>query len=178
MDREIPGVPGRAHDGIRPPAAIGELDRLRLAEHDHARRFEPLDGEGRLFGRRRRPGLGARPCPMTRVVEDVLDGDRDSMERSHRIGGPRLVPRRGGKPRLPLEDADEGMELPVQLPDSPEIEIDQLAGRGLARREGLRQGFAGPEGIAGSSFVHGSRFLLVGRVVGGDQLNPAAPLPS
>ena len=56
---------------------------------------------------------------MTRVVEDVLDGDRDSMEGSHRMGGPRLVPRLGGKPRLPLEDADEGMELPVQLPDSP-----------------------------------------------------------
>jgi hypothetical protein len=59
------------------------------------------------------------------------------MEGSHRMGGPRLVPRLGGKPRLPLEDADEGMELPVQLSDSPEIEIDKLARRGLARREGL-----------------------------------------
>ena len=109
MNRKVPGVPGRAHDGIRPPAAIGELDRLRLAEHDHARRLEPLDGEGGLLGRRRRPGLGARPRPMARVVEEVLDGDGDSMEGPHRMGGPRLVPGLGGKPRLPFEDTDEGM---------------------------------------------------------------------
>ena len=36
------------------PAAIGELDRLRLADHDHPRRLEPPHrGGGR---RRRRPG--------------------------------------------------------------------------------------------------------------------------
>ena len=82
---------------------------------------------------------------MARVVEEVLDGDGDSMEGPHRMGSPRgSFPGLGGKPRLPFEDTDEGMQFSVQRPDAREIEIHQLAGRGLTRRESRRQGFTAP----------------------------------
>ncbi len=106
--------------------AVGELVRVQLAEHDRARRPEPLDGE--RVPRSRRGVLeheGMRCGDGSGDVDDVLDRDGDTPERA--LG----VRRRGESvclgERLLGPDGDVRIDIAVELLDAIEVALDGFA---------------------------------------------------
>ena len=106
--------------------AVGELVRVQLAEHDRARRPEPLDGERVARGRR---GVleheGMRRRDGSGDVDDVLDRDGDTPERALGVRRRRESVCLGE--RLLGPDGDVRIDVAVELLDAIEVALDGLA---------------------------------------------------
>ena len=143
------GFRGCAHVRIRAPAPHGELDGVRLAEDDHARRDEPL-GEGRGDGRHAlRPHLGAARGDAPLEVDQILERDGHAVERAHPVpGADRAIGALGGEHGVGPVHRDEGVQRGIAAANPLEQRLDGVHGRQRARAEGAGQlGDGGPHGI-------------------------------
>ena len=82
MRARVPRIPRRAHRLVAAPAAERKFDHVRLAERNHAGREQTIDG-GRGFRRDASvPRLGARGRHAALDVQQVLERDRQAVQRT------------------------------------------------------------------------------------------------
>src|SRR3546814_9105711 len=77
---------------VRSPAAIGELDRQRLADDDHPGGDQPLHdrrGHGRAAVA---PGVGAARRDTALDLDQILQGARDDVQRTDPMAGADRLP--------------------------------------------------------------------------------------
>ena len=113
--RGHPGVPRilrRAQMLVGAPAAIGELDRVRLAEHDHAGGDHAAPrGRGEADRRSRQTAAAAGGDPPSMSTRS-FSGDRDAVQRADGMAGAdSLVRGLGREPRVRGVNFGEGVEL-------------------------------------------------------------------
>jgi len=105
-----------------------EFDGVRLAEHDHAGADQPL-GERRRHRRHAiDPRLRAAGRDAAFQIDQVLERDRDAVQRADAMTAPdRAVGGLGGQARLGLVDSDVAMESLARL-DAREQRVDDVDG--------------------------------------------------
>ena len=160
VDAEVPGIPRRAELRVGPVPAHRELDRVGLAEHDHARLDEaPRQGRGH---RRDTAGPRLRPAGGDSALElhQVLQRDRDAVEWPDAVARAQGALRAlGREPRLVRVDGHERVERGVTGRDPREERLDQVDGRQPAALESGREfGEGGERGILhGDACYHARR---------------------
>ena len=112
MGAGIPGVPGRAKIPIGAPAAVGELYGVGLADVAHACGHELADQRRRMRRDPVAPGLAAARDDFACAIDDVLDGNRDAMQRTHGMTrADRLFRGLRGEAGIRRIDRDERVEF-------------------------------------------------------------------
>ena len=116
------------------PAAHRKLDRVRLAENDHAG-CDQLAGQ-RGGGRRTpvapRHRAAGRDPPFE--VDQILQRDRDAVQRADRMArADRFVGGLGGKSGIVAIDIDVGVQFAVEPRDAREKRLDNIDRRQTPR---------------------------------------------
>ncbi len=108
----IPRVPWRTHRLIAPPAAERELDHVRLAERNHPGGEEARDRGRRGVGDASEPAFRACGGLLPADVQQVLERNRQPVERSADPSvAPFAIQRVGLRERVVAPDVDEGVQL-------------------------------------------------------------------
>jgi hypothetical protein len=134
------------------PAAIGELDRVGLAEDDHALSDQAARDRG---GGRRAPrpvGGGAAHGSASREVDQVLEHHGHAVQGPDGVAGAdRAVGALGGKPGIVGIDLRERLQLGLVRGDAREMSLDRLDGgeppRGDLAGEIARRQESGIQGV-------------------------------
>ncbi len=109
------------------PAAIGKFDGVGLAEVDHARRHQLAHQRGSVRRDPVAPGGGAAHGNLTLDFHEVLDRDRDAVERTYGMAGANgLLGGLGGKSGVGGVDRDEGVEPGLQAFDAGQVFIHEV----------------------------------------------------
>jgi len=135
-----PRVVGRAVVRVVGGRAARELVRVRLPDHDGAGRTQPphrLGVVARYVVAMERRAVGRAHA---RGVGQILDRDRDTVQRAARRTTCELV-REAARvtARLGVADGDEGVERRIMRRDAGETRVDELDRRDLARANHRRE---------------------------------------
>jgi len=111
-----------------------------LADRNHPGGQQPVDARRRVIGNAAEPALRSRRRLPALHFQQILERDRQSVQRSPR--GMRAaceVGRVGELQRIVAIDVDERVQLAVQRIDAGETRLDDGARRRLATRKALRE---------------------------------------
>ena len=120
------------------PGAIGELYRMGLAQHDHARVQQLARQGGSMGGHPFAPDGAAAGGDMAFQLYQVLERDGNPVQRPQALAGPHcLVCRFGRQPRLRRVKFDKGLQLGFLRRDPHQAGFHHIdrgkAARGKAR---------------------------------------------
>ena len=123
------------------PPAVGELDRVGLAEVDHPGRHQFAVQGGGAVRDPVAPRGAAAHRDLALDFHQVLDGDRNAVQRADRVAGADgLVGGFGGEAGVGGVDRDERLQPGFQPLDACKKLVDQID-RGQAARGDLRRQF-------------------------------------
>src|SRR5439155_171814 len=156
----VPRIARGAVVRVEPFGPVGELHHVQLAQHDRSRLLQPPDdgriGLGRAVGQDLRAARGAH----TRGVVEILEGDRNAVQRADGPAGRQRALRgaRGGQGGL-VAHGDVRAERRVQRRDPLQVHAHHLDRRHLLARDHSRQvGDRGEREVG----AHRIRYCVVG----------------
>ena len=140
MNGQVPRIPRRAHRRVAAPSAERELHHVRLAERNHPG-CKQARHDGRCdVGLAAEPALRARGRLMSRVMEQVLESDRQAVQRTPCSAGVALeIGRLCERARFVRVDVDVCVQSRIERGNARENRFDEVARRNGARREETRE---------------------------------------
>jgi len=148
-----------------------ELDRMRFTDHDQTGSDQPFCQRCRIARAPFSPDLRAAGRNPPLDLDQILERDRDPVERADPVPrADRLVGRFGGEPGLLVIYFDKGVQFPVRLVDPFERGIDNIDRREATSTDFGRHDMGRRQSRIGIGGRH--RFPLAS---GGHSIGPFAP---